>query len=52
MPAAFAGSNLVSLPGAMPHNDAIVVMTTLSSTDEAVKLVRALLERCSTPAAR
>ena len=29
----------------MPHNDAIVVMTTLSSADEAVKLVRELLER-------
>ena len=29
----------------MPHTDAIVVMTTLASTDEAVKLVRALLER-------
>jgi hypothetical protein len=25
----------------MPHTDAIVVMTTLASTDEAVKLVRA-----------
>ena len=29
----------------MPHNDAILVMTTLSSSDEAVKLVRELLER-------
>ena len=29
----------------MPHTDAIVVMTTLTSEDEAVKLVRALLER-------
>jgi len=29
----------------MPHTDAIVVMTTLTSADEAVKLVRALLER-------
>ena len=29
----------------MPHTDAIVVMTTLSSSDEAVRLVRALLER-------
>src|SRR5258708_13144800 len=29
----------------MPHTDAIVVMTTLSSADEAVRLVRALLER-------
>jgi periplasmic divalent cation tolerance protein len=29
----------------MPHTDAIVVMTTLSSADEAVKLVRELLER-------
>ena len=29
----------------MPHTDAIIVMTTLSSADEAVKLVRALLER-------
>jgi periplasmic divalent cation tolerance protein len=29
----------------MPHTDAIVVLTTLSSTDEALNLVRALLER-------
>ena len=29
----------------MPHTDAIVVMTTLSSADDAVKLVRALLDR-------
>ncbi|MBA3339376.1 MAG: divalent-cation tolerance protein CutA [Gemmatimonadaceae bacterium] len=29
----------------MPHTDAIVVMTTLASTDEGVALVRALLER-------
>lgn len=29
----------------MPHTDAIIVMTTLSSADDAVKLVRALLER-------
>lgn len=29
----------------MPHTDAIVVMTTLASADDAVKLVRALLER-------
>ena len=29
----------------MPHTDAIVVMTTLSSADEAVKMVRSLLER-------
>ena len=29
----------------MPHTDAIVVMTTLASTDEAVKLVQTLLER-------
>ena len=42
----------------MPHTDAIVVMTTLSSADEAVRLVRELLERrliaCGTvlPAAR
>jgi periplasmic divalent cation tolerance protein len=34
-----------ALPPPMPHTDAIVVMTTLASTDEAVKLVRALLER-------
>ena len=29
----------------MPHTDAIVVMTTLSSSDEAVAFVKALLER-------
>jgi periplasmic divalent cation tolerance protein len=29
----------------MPHTDAIVVLTTVASDDEAVKLVRALLER-------
>lgn len=29
----------------MPHTDAIVVLTTVASEDEAVKLVRALLER-------
>lgn len=29
----------------MPHTDAIVVMTTLASTDDAVKLVQSLLER-------
>lgn len=29
----------------MPHTDAIVVLTTVSSEDEAVKLVRTLLER-------
>lgn len=29
----------------MPHTDAIVVLTTVSSEDEAVRLVRALLER-------
>jgi periplasmic divalent cation tolerance protein len=29
----------------MPHSDAIVVITTLSSVDEAVALVRVLLER-------
>ena len=29
----------------MPHTDAIVVMTTLASTDDAVKLVQTLLER-------
>ena len=29
----------------MPHTDAIVVMTTLPNTDDAVKLVQALLER-------
>lgn len=42
----------------MPHTDAIVVLTTLASAEEAVALVRALLERrliaCGTvlPAAR
>jgi len=29
----------------MPHTDAIVVLTTVSSDDEAVRLVRALLDR-------
>jgi periplasmic divalent cation tolerance protein len=29
----------------MPHTDAIVVMTTLASADDAVKLVQTLLER-------
>ena len=29
----------------MPHSDALVVLTTLASTDEAVDLVRVLLER-------
>jgi len=29
----------------MPHSDAIVVLTTVSSDDEAVTLVRALLDR-------
>ena len=29
----------------MPHNDAIVVLTTVSNDDEAVSLVRALLDR-------
>ena len=29
----------------MPHSDAIVVLTTVSSDDEAVQLVRALLDR-------
>ena len=29
----------------MPHTDAIVVLTTVSSEDEAVKFVRALLDR-------
>ena len=29
----------------MPHSDAIVVLTTVSSEDEAVKLIRTLLER-------
>jgi periplasmic divalent cation tolerance protein len=38
-------SHLVSLSPAMPHTDAIVVMTTLASPDDAVKLVQALLER-------
>jgi periplasmic divalent cation tolerance protein len=29
----------------MPHTDALVVLTTLASEDEAVRLIRALLER-------
>ena len=29
----------------MPHSDAIVVLTTVSSEDEAVRLIRTLLER-------
>jgi periplasmic divalent cation tolerance protein len=29
----------------MPHTDALVVMTTLASDDEALRLVRALLDR-------
>lgn len=29
----------------MPHTDAIIVMTTVASTDEAVGLIRQLLER-------
>lgn len=29
----------------MPHSDAIVVLTTVASSDEAVSLVRALLDR-------
>ena len=29
----------------MPHTDALVVMTTVASEDEAVRLVRALLDR-------
>lgn len=29
----------------MPHTDAVVVMTTVASSDEAVRLVRALLDR-------
>jgi periplasmic divalent cation tolerance protein len=29
----------------MPHTDAIVIMTTLASTDDAVKLVQTLLDR-------
>jgi len=29
----------------MPHTDAVVVLTTVASEDEAVKLVRTLLER-------
>ncbi len=29
----------------MPHTDAVVVLTTLASTDDAVKLIKALLER-------
>jgi periplasmic divalent cation tolerance protein len=29
----------------VPHTDAVVVLTTLATTDEAVKLIRALLDR-------
>lgn len=29
----------------MPHTDAVVVLTTLATTDEAVKLIRALLDK-------
>jgi periplasmic divalent cation tolerance protein len=29
----------------VPHTDAVVVLTTLASTDDAVKLIKALLER-------
>jgi len=29
----------------MPHTDAIIVMTTVASTEEAVKLIRELLDR-------
>ena len=29
----------------MPHTDAVVIMTTVASAEEAVTLVRALLER-------
>ena len=29
----------------MPHTDAVVVLTTLSTMDDAVKLIRALLDR-------
>lgn len=29
----------------MPHTDAVVVLTTVSNTDEAVTVIRALLER-------
>ena len=29
----------------MPHTDAVVVLTTLATTDEAVKFVKQLLER-------
>jgi periplasmic divalent cation tolerance protein len=32
-------------PRSMPHTDAVVVLTTVASEDEAVKLVRTLLER-------
>jgi len=31
--------------GAMPHTDAVVVLTTVASDEEAVKFVRTLLER-------
>jgi periplasmic divalent cation tolerance protein len=33
------------LPTAMPHTDAVVVLTTVASSDEAVRLVRELLDR-------
>ena len=32
-------------PSPMPHTDALVVMTTVASTEEAVTLIKALLER-------
>ena len=37
--------SLLPRPWLMPHSDAILVLTTVSSEDEAVKLVRTLLER-------
>ena len=37
--------SLAPFPPDMPHTDAIVIMTTLASADDAVKLVQTLLER-------
>ena len=35
----------VAIFGAMPHTDAMVVLTTVASDEEAVKFIRALLDR-------
>ena len=37
--------SLAPIPSFVPHTDAIVILTTVASEDEAVKLVRTLLER-------